>query len=71
MSRQPASRNNTIGSRAVNWLTPPNGALMAAMIHDNSVGRSTQRRLNMCGTSHSPSSSAVRAMETARPSSEL
>jgi hypothetical protein len=53
------------------WLTLPKGALIAAMIHDNSVGRSIQRRLNMCGTTHSPSSSAVRAIETARPSSEL
>ncbi len=60
-----------MGRRAVIWLTCPNGSLMAAMIHDSSVGRSIQRTLNTCGTSHSPSSTAVRAIVTARPSSEL
>ncbi len=46
MSRHPANRNSTTGRRAVNWLTLPNGQLTAAMIQDNSVGRSTKRVLN-------------------------
>ena len=41
------------------------------MIHDSSVGRSIIRSLKMWGLSQYPSSSAVRAMVTATPSSEL
>src|SRR6185437_4256888 len=69
MSQQPANRKRMTGSRAVNWLTLPKGELTAAIIHDSKVGRSMKRVLYKYGVIQWPSSSALRAAVTARPSS--
>jgi hypothetical protein len=47
----------------------PNGELTTAIIHDSKVGRSMKRVLYKCGVIQWPSSSALRAAVTARPSS--